>query len=382
MADDFARRFVCACLEIRWNASAGESARQLAKDDHLDWRVVRQLVYAEELAPVLYHLTRARGILPPDLERELSAAYYATAAQNTMRLGNLEQVLGLMASADVSVALLKGAALSEMLYENAGVRPMEDIDLIVHPESLPSAVKVLSAYVGSSLSSESKVQAFADQQREISFHKIGKTNTVFDLHWQAFDSPFYPHQLFTQWLWETAVGARLGSATVMALSQEAMVIHLCGHYSIDAGRKKLLWLYDIASTLSNYRRTIDWDLMIARAQMYGLLTSVRQVFSDMDKEWNGLIPPSVQDRLDHSIPSPAEKAFVDWTASQDRAAVRLFGVNLESLTGWRERLRFLGSSIFPPISYMRHRYAASNPLLVPFTYPYRWLLSLSRLVLR
>lgn len=382
MADDFARRFACACLEIRWNATAEESARQLAKDDQLDWHAVRQLVYAEELAPLLYQLTRGRGVLPPDLEQELSAAYYSTAAQNTLRLGELEQVLGLMASAGVSVALFKGAALSETLYENAAVRPMEDIDLIVRPESLPVALKVLSAFVGSPASSEGRVQAFADQQREISFHKTGNANTVFDLHWQAFDSPFYPHQLFTEWLWETTVCARLGSAKVMVLSQEAMVLHLCGHYTIDAGRKKLLWLYDIASALSKHRRTINWDVMIARAQMYGLLLSVRHVFSSMDKEWNGLIPPAVQDRLDRSIPSTAEKGFMDWIASRDRAAVRLFGVNLESLTGWRERLRYLGSSIFPPISYMRHRYALSNPLLVPFTYPYRWLLSLSRLVLR
>lgn len=381
MTEEIIRRFVCECLGLQWNTPADASVRQLAKDDRFDWQSVRQLLDAEELAPLIYDLTRERGILPPDLNRDLSASYYATGAQNTLQLKDMIQVLERLASAGVAVALLKGAALVETLHQSVAARPMEDIDLLVRPESLPVAVDILSVFSGSSPSSANHVQPFADRERQISF-KCVKSNTVFDLHWQAFDSPFHRHELFTQWLWESSVPAQIGSVPAVSLSPEAMILHLCGHYAIDAGRKELLWLYDIASTVSTSRRLLDWDLLIARAQMYGLLLAVKRVFSSIDENWKDLIPLAVLEKLERARPSRADKAFDDWTASRDRAAVRLFGANLESLTSWGERLRFVLSSIFPSIPYMRHRYSISNPFLALLTYPYRWLLSLHRLVLR
>ena len=365
---------------MQWNASAEELARQLAEDDHLDWGSVRQLVYAEDLAPLVYQLTRARGIIPPDLDRDLAMTYYATAAQNALRLTDLEQVLGLMTSAGVCVALLKGAALIETVYGNAAVRPMEDVDLLVRQESLPAAVEVLSGFCGVPPSSAGPIDAFVERDREVTFQKAGESNTLFDLHWQVLDSPYYPHMLFTNWIWESAIPLRVGSTAAMSPSPEAMLLHLCGHNLIDAGRKELLWLYDIACLISKCS-TLDWDLLADKARLYGLVLPIQHAVSRIGGVWKNLIPLPAVEKVGTLAASRAEKAFYDWAASADRAEVRLVRVNLNSLPSWPERLRYMGGSIFPPLSYMQHRYKIRNPFWVWLTYPYRWLLSLYRAVL-
>jgi hypothetical protein len=49
-----------------------------------------------------------------------------------------------------------------------------------------------------------------------------------------------------------------------------------------------------------------------------------------------------------------------------------FWTDLAGITGWRQRLRFARTNLFPSAAYLRQRYAIPHPLLVPLYYPYRW----------
>jgi hypothetical protein len=43
------------------------------------------------------------------------------------------------------------------------------------------------------------------------------------------------------------------------------------------------------------------------------------------------------------------------------------------MPGWRQRVRFARTNLFPSAAYMRQRYQIKHPLLLPLYYPYRWL---------
>jgi Uncharacterised nucleotidyltransferase len=381
MTDKSAKRFVSLCLEMRWSTSAEERARQLAQESDLDWNAVRRVVDAEQLAPFLYHSTHSRHLFPKDLERDFSIIYYQTAAQNALRLKDLEQLLSQLRQQSISVILLKGAAHIETLYRDAPVRPMDDIDLMVRPESLATAIQVLSRFCGSPAGSGNQTHAVIEYAQEITFRKAAKADTVFDLHWQALDSPFYPHKLFTNWLWDSSMACQVGSMPARVLGREALLLHLCGHYLVDESRKELLWLYDIAYTIAKYRDAIDWDLVIAQAQTYCLVCALQRAVSQVGNEWMTVVPREVQERVDRLTSSPAEVALYDWANSKDRATVRLVKVNLASMGSWLERGQYIARNLFPPVSYMKYRYGIRNTFWVLLAYPYRWLLSSYRAVI-
>ncbi len=382
MENKVARRFVSACLEMQWSALAEERARRLAAAN-LDWNAVRQLAEAEELAPFLYHWVRGKDLVPAPLEQRLAAAYHNTAAQNALQLNDLAHSLDLLAAEGVAVVVLKGAALSEGLYRNVAVRPMEDVDLLVCPAALPRAIKILSDYCGVPALSESQIDALVEREREMILTKAETPATVFDLHWQALDSPYHPHTRFTNWLWKNGQQPfEIGNRPARMLDRQALVLHLCGHRVIDPGRRTLLWLYDIASAIFHYRDGLEWDELIDHAQQFDLVLPLQQAVAAICAEWDGLIPNPVARRIENLTASRGEWAFQDWADSSDRAQVRLMRANLASLTHWRARVGYVLGNLFPQIQYMRHRYAVRDPFHILLTYPYRWLQSLYRVVCR
>jgi hypothetical protein len=253
---------------------------------------------------------------------------------------------------------------------------MGDIDLLVRPELVPSALAVMSNLYGPASTGDKNVDVSVDHEHQVMFQRSDKSPIVFDLHWTLLDSPYHPHSLITDWLWESATPVQIGGAPALTLGREALLLHLSGHLLIDKREKSLLWLYDIAFALTLYRDQIDWDLLFAQAQLYGLMLPVHYALTKACEEWHVLIPNGVQGRLECMHVSPSEKEFYDWSESKDRAAVRLFRANLASIAGWAERFRYIWSSLFPPIQFMERRYQVSNRLLVPFSYLYRWLFSL------
>ncbi len=381
MVQSLETRFVSACLEGRWNPVALDEARALSRNTSFTWEVVREIAQTEELAPLLYNITRSQNLVPADLEKDLADSYYFTVARNSLLFDDLEQVLSALVDRNIRVILLKGAALAETMYGSVAVRPMEDLDLLVHRDTLPMAVAVLSEFCVDP-SGRGHAAEFTEYMHQAVFVKTGKTRTAIDLHWNLLDSPFYPHTLLTDWVWKTAVPVRVGRAPALVLGPEALLLHLCGHMMIDEGRKDLLWHFDIGYTIAQYRNTINWERLIAQAKSFCLAMAVQRAILKIKDEWPGLIPQQVQDDIEHLTASPSELAFYEWANSKDRAAVRLLKTNMASLPNWRMRLRYILRSLFPPISYMQYRYGIQKPLLVLFAFPYRWFLSLYRAVIR
>jgi hypothetical protein len=57
----------------------------------------------------------------------------------------LEVVLAALTEAGLLTILLKGAALAYTLYPDPALRPMSDLDLLIHPQDLKQAVQVIQS---------------------------------------------------------------------------------------------------------------------------------------------------------------------------------------------------------------------------------------------
>lgn len=202
-----------------------------------------------------------------------------------------------------------------------------------------------------------------------------------DVHWTLFDSPYYQDRIAMDWFWDTAQPVSIADVATLVLGPEALLIHLCGHLALHHAASGLLWWHDIVEVLSTCRDEIDWTEVLARTQMYGLALPMYAVLSGVVENWGVAIPLEALSTLRALPHSRGEERVFDWLRRRNRPAGPRFLADLGSMTGWRRRLRFAGTHLFPSASYMRQRYQIRpdppSPA-APLHYPYRWLRGLRR----
>jgi hypothetical protein len=175
------------------------------------------------------------------------------------------------------------------------------------------------------------------------------------------------------WFWQTAQPLRLGDIPTLMLGPEALLMHLCGHLALHHAATGLLWWHDIIEVLLARAGELDWSELIARTRAYELVLPVRTVLTRAQAEWGVPLPVHAIAALTALSSSSAEERVFTRLTQPRRPAGERFWIDLLGMSGWRQRLRFARTNLFPSAAYMRQRYAIAHPLLLPLYYPYRWL---------
>jgi len=337
------KRFLHHCLRARWDPTELEAARSLAHRADLDWNSVRKVAEAQGVVPLLDHLLRGQDIVPAEVERFFRSARTRLVWRDTFLGHELAAVVVQMEAAGIEVMLLKGAALANTVYGDAALRPMIDLDLLVRERDVPDALQVLGSLGHRPI-------APTVYRSEVIFRKRGRTTIPVELHWHLFVLPYYQHTLRMDWFWQTALPVTIGSASAWMLGPEAQLLFLCGHMRLhhaDMIEPSLIWLHDVAEVISLYRDQIDWDELLARAQMYDLVLPTQQVLMQVARDWLSPIPVAVLDRLHALRPSRGEERVFAQIEARHSSAPRRFRADLATLPGWGPRLRTATESATP-----------------------------------
>ena len=114
----------------------------------LDWRsgVEFDLLGrpSRRLLPLLYRNLRSLGVQDP-LMSKLKRAYQSTWYRNQIRFRDMGKVLSSFHEVGIQTMVLKGVALALLHYEDPGLRPMGDGDVLVLTEQAPEAVELLAS---------------------------------------------------------------------------------------------------------------------------------------------------------------------------------------------------------------------------------------------
>ena len=338
----------------------------------LDGGALRNLIDHERIGPLLHRALAGRELLSPATCAALRTAYRATAIYNLVFMRELGSCLEQFDSAGIPAIVLKGAALAEPIYGSLALRPMGDLDILVHHTDLPRVCTVVERLGFRPIRLETHAGALAEHENELAFTKPGRIRVDLDVHWSLLDSPFYQREMAMQWFWERARVQALGGLSAPALCPEALVLHLCAHLMLHHHGEGLLWWNDIAEVLQIECGAIDWDELFTRSVAYRLLLPVREVLTRLAAEWHVAIPPDALRRFTTAQPSRVE-ADLYAHLSDDATASERFWTDFRSIASWRERFRFARTNLLPGPAYMRERYGVRHPWLMPLYYPYRWL---------
>lgn len=319
---------------------------------------------ANRLAPIAAHKL-AETQLSPSLQKHLQQALTQARAQWLLRKLALQKLLSLTASELASpIILLKGAALALNLYDEPGLRLMNDIDLMAVPEDMPNVLgQMRNVYLERGLSAGNDIGylhhfLFTDPA----------TNIQLELHKTL---PLLVDQNHLTWFLQQTETHYWKGFTFQTFTPSAQLLHLSSHAVLEHGGEQgalAIWFYDIHKLITRWGRDIDWEEILWQAKKLQWEAALHEAISISHKLFATPIPPAIVSWLQlPQIELSGYNVLRQMTSAHRSSSLTVFHV-LRGLT-WRQRGQQIFGMIFPSRNYMQRRYPHIPRL---FAYPYRW----------
>lgn len=243
------------------------------------WEEIAQLSACYMIAPLLYkrlQLLSINSMVPASVIQKLKGLYLVNRANNVRLYHDFAQILKILQNQDITIILLKGAHLAEIVYGNIALRTMGDLDLLIRKADLPKAAEKL-LQMGYSWSKPIEcmpnIEISCNQSQHL-LPLIKPNGTTIELHW-TIENPNPAFRIDVNGLWERARPVSIAGVEAMVLSPEDLLLHLCLHTSYHhAFCFGLRPFCDISATIHHYQNEIDWKQIELRAHEWGVSTYV------------------------------------------------------------------------------------------------------------
>ncbi|MDD2754218.1 MAG: nucleotidyltransferase family protein [Methanothrix sp.] len=240
--------------------------------------------------------------VPANVMDDLREKYLINISKNMLHFRELANILRSFNDLNIKIIVLKGAFLAQIIYKDIGLRPMNDIDLLIREEDLQMVEKALAElrYYVSSKQSNEILQTHPTKE----LHFVNQdTKVIIDIHWdiQPIQSQF---RIDVDTLWEKAQLAKIDDIITLALSPENILQHLCLHiYNHMHCRgmpqaKPLRDYCDIAEVIKYYKDAINWNDLLQSSRDFGIEEPIYQGLSIASQYFEALLPLDVSNRLE------------------------------------------------------------------------------------
>lgn len=247
--------------------------------------------------------------------------------------------------ADVPFIVLKGAAVSELIYPSPALRPKADIDVWLRPADLPRAAALFRERGWRQFEAEG-----LENPQHLPALVRGDSHPV-ELHRRLL-LPYFA--LPDAQLWARSAPATLAGIETRALSDADGLLHTLGHAMSAYGLPMLPWVVDTHFMLER-TASFDWPLFVGTTRSANLSLAVHTALHYLVDELGVEIPMRVMEELQHA----ARRAGVRARAAA-RLAVRPWpegslSVIWRTREPWR-RVSLLVQRVFPPPMEFALRY--------------------------
>ncbi len=319
-------------LSVRW--TRGEQIRYTRPADAAAWAHVVDLAHNCHLAPLLYGTITAHHSQAFDTLPSFRNAYLLSRAQNLALRVELSNILVDFRNARVPVIVMKEAALSEVLYNDIGLRPVTNLDILVHESDLETSSNLLEAR-GYEWTSDALRPPKMRLSSKVSFTKMAAPHTRIDLHWNLFDTIPYRLKSDSDWVWNHTVPFCNNEA--MTLGWNAQFLHLCGdfagHLQLDYDKyqhpeQALLRYCDMAELLYRHSAELDWNVVLSKARELGLLICIQDSVRTIHTVWPQVISSDLLHRILSAQPTTKEQFRYRIRQWGQKSSVHRFAANL------------------------------------------------------
>lgn len=357
------------CCRQQPDGSRCERLESLLRDEP-DWNDVLRLARCHGMLPGLFSLLGKQGWrrVPAAAAGQLKTFYRENLVRNLMLLRELHRLLDLFSAGSVRVLPVKGPVLAVQAYGDPAARTFHDLDLLIAPDDLSAACRLLAGagYVPEIELSERDAGVYAAQEKYLIVNH-SRTGLAVELQWGYLPGYFcYPYDF--EALWRERRPVTLGNREVETLSEAETTRFLCLH-GFKHGWDRLSLVGDVAHFIARRQPALPRS---PRAVSAGLLL-VRELAPGSVPET--LLPELLHDR---SARLMAERWRHDLVAGGPR--IRSIFANgmtyLAAQPGIAPKLSFLWRLLFTPtVEDWKHWGFNTRRRLYPLLRPLRLMAS-------
>lgn len=352
-----------------------------------EWELLARMAEpaVEGVGPLLFWQFRAAGwpaAMPRTIRQALERSYYNTLAYNLLQFKELEAVSRAYGAANIPLVILKGASLAASVYEDEGLRPMGDLDVLVPLERLGEAV-ALARRLGFDRGMTEKSPWL---NRLLSHHvhlrkQFDHNEIALEIHHTLVGTAAYRFGAPVDWFWSQLEPVGLpvrqdGEAReteVQALNPTAQLLFLSAHAYLQhgSGVARLLWLYDMDQLIRLHGGRIRYETLFEQAEVFHWTPAVAEALSSIRAIFDTPVPEveiaAASGRIERGI-----EDLVSLKRRGPRSRTELAGRGLRSVRLPARLFLFL-AILFPHPDYIRWLYRPRPAWKWPLYYPYRWL---------
>jgi len=182
-----------ACSRTALTAEESLKIESLLKTS-LDWQEFQSLARRHQVTSLVIHCLQNAGLdgmIPSEVRDKMRDFARANLARNLIRQMELNSLLDDFAATDIFAVVLKGAALSHLVYPNESVRVYADIDLLIPRERLNAAKSAMLDHGYSLVVDNYPVPDHQNEELGCEWTYV-KESHVIEIHWNIVDrlSPF------------------------------------------------------------------------------------------------------------------------------------------------------------------------------------------------
>ena len=324
--------------------------------------------------------TRLGIEIEPQVENDLQLQATRTAAGTIAIVRAFAKVATRLHQDQIPFLVLKGAALSGWIYPRPDLRPMTDVDILIHASDVSAvdeALRDCGCRAGRDLVCS---DFFPRYYHEREYDIPGPPTCRLELHAHLLRPLRYISTVPPQAMWDQPRAIELNGVQVSCPSAEDMLIHLAAHSAIH-GNPRLLWLYDVYRLVRDDRDRIDFASVEEKSVRWRIAPVVHSGLSAAAQLFNDEFLLDVCRRFSPSV--TWQDRLVLWQAPRDsRNPLAHVITNLLTTPSLRLRAGYLRSTLLPDPTHMGEMYHWRHPGWLACAHGWRFLRPAVRPVVR
>jgi len=317
-----------------------------------------------QLLPILYwnlHQHRVTDTLLPFLKLQYQVTWY----KNVQLFRHVGAALRALRSNELETLLLKGAALIPLYYRDYGLRPTNDVDVLVQPGDVALAAKTLTS-LGWRIEGRDPLR-FPERTIAVTreAHFEDPSGCVIDLHWHVLPESCYPGA--DNEFWSGALPMDFEQISVLCMNPTDQFLHVCVHGTPIVGSGSVLRrICDAMKILQSCERDVDWTRLIAQARKHSLGLQLLDSLACLEDVFWGTVPWDVLDAL-RSEPCTWDQRIVSrYLRLPRKGGVRR--ILFHYAIFWRRNKDLsLPRKLLAFVTYLRDLWALNHHWQVPFS---------------
>jgi hypothetical protein len=251
------------------------------------------------LLPLLYNRLRDEGVdhpLLPMLKGVKRHAWY----YNQMLFHRASEAIRALGEAGIESMLIKGAAMAIEYYRDWSLRPMDDVDVLVHCKDASTAIQLLRSRGWKSADPWFEQNGYSALTRKYEHAMLfpHSSGQAMDLHWNLLKFCIGPKQ--DDDFWNASKGTLFDGQPVRILDPADQLLHILVHGTPWEMLAPIRWIPD-AVILIRASSDLDWDRFIFQTRKRRLTLEIAGALEYLQSCFCDLLPSGLLDAV-HRIP--------------------------------------------------------------------------------